>query len=86
AEGVVNSAVGAGVTTANQFSAMVSLCFNIGATNYRASSVLSEHLATHTQNAAAAFLLWNKAHIHGVLQPVAGLTARRTAERDLYLS
>jgi lysozyme len=75
------------VTTGdNQFSAMVALSFNIGAANFRGSTVLREHRAGDAQAAADAFLLWNKARIAGVLQPVPGLTNRRTAERQLYLA
>jgi lysozyme len=85
-EAAVNSAVGDAATTDNQFSAMVVLCFNIGSANYRSSTVLREHLAGNYPAAADAFLLWNKAHVNGVLQVVAGLTNRRTAERTLYLS
>ena len=44
-----------------------------------------EHLARHNRAAAVAFLLWNKACVHGVLQEVKGLTNRRTAGRALYL-
>jgi lysozyme len=86
AESVVESATGNVATTDNQFAAMVALCFNIGSANFRASSILKEHLARNNQAAAAAFLLWNKARVHGVLQEVKGLTIRRTAERALYLT
>jgi lysozyme len=86
AETSVDGAVTAVATTDNQFAAMVSLCYNIGAGNFATSTVLREHLAGQTQAAAEAFLLWNKATINGVLQVVAGLTNRRTAERTLYLT
>ena len=86
AEGAINACIGTAGTTANQFSAMVALCFNIGSGNFRQSTVLKEHLAGRRQEAADAFLMWNKARINGVLQPVAGLTNRRTAERQLYLT
>jgi lysozyme len=65
---------------------MVSLCFNIGSGNFRTSSVLKFHLAGSVDAAADAFLLWDKAHVDGVLQEVAGLLARRQAERALYLT
>ena len=82
----INTSLGGKAATANQFSAMVALCFNIGSGNFRQSSVLREHLAGNTQGAADAFLMWNKARIDGVLTPVKGLTNRRTAERQLYLT
>ena len=85
AEGAVQSGVGDTATTDNQFAAMVSLCYNIGAANFRTSTVLREHRAGSLPAASDAFLLWNKATIGGVLKPVAGLTNRRSAERALYL-
>ncbi|MBS0644383.1 MAG: lysozyme [Acetobacteraceae bacterium] len=85
AEAAVNRGVGSAPTTPNQFAAMVSLCFNIGSGGFADSTVLRQHRAGHFQAAADAFLMWNKATINGVLQPVAGLTRRRTAEKDLYL-
>jgi lysozyme len=84
-ENVVDSATSKAATTDNQFAAMVALCFNIGSANFRSSSVLRDHLAGDYGQAGDAFLLWNKAHVQGRLQPVAGLTNRRRAERDLYL-
>lgn len=86
AEATINATTNPAGTTSNQFSAMVSLCFNIGSANFRASTVLHEHVAGNFPAAANAFLLWNKATINGVLTPVEGLTARRTAERALYLT
>ena len=76
----------AGPAGDNQFAAMVSLCFNIGSANFRGSTVLRQHRAGDHAAAAEAFLLWNKARIQGVLQPVQGLTNRRRAECQLYLS
>ena len=85
AEGVVDDATAEAATGDNQFAAMVALCFNIGSANFRASTVLRDHLAGSNDGAGDAFLLWNKAHVNGALQPVAGLTNRRKAERALYL-
>jgi lysozyme len=84
AEGTVENAVDD--ATDNQFAAMVSLCYNIGAANFRTSTVLRDHRAGSYPAAGDAFLLWNKATIDGVLTPVTGLTNRRTAERALYLA
>jgi GH24 family phage-related lysozyme (muramidase) len=72
--------------TDNEFAAMVSLCYNVGADNFRTSSVLREHCAGRRINAADAFRLWNKARVNGVLTVLAGLTSRREAERSLYLT
>lgn len=68
--------------TPNQFGAMVSLAYNIGAGNFRKSSVLRFHNAGQTDQAADAFKMWNKAG--GQVLP--GLVRRREAERALYLN
>jgi lysozyme len=85
-EAAVDGATSDGETTDNQFSAMVAFAFNVGTANFRQSSLLKEHLAANYQRAADDFLMWNKARINGVLQPVTGLTNRRNAERGLYLT
>jgi len=85
AEDAVGEATANAPTNANQFSAMVSLCYNIGSGNFRDSTMLRKHLLGDNQAAAEAFLLWNKATINGALETVPGLTNRRTAERQLYL-
>jgi GH24 family phage-related lysozyme (muramidase) len=66
--------------TQNQFDALVSLCFNIGPANFARSSVLKFHNGRQFEKAAGAFALWNKA----AGKVLAGLTARRAAERALY--
>jgi len=68
----------------DQFSAMVSLCFNIGPGNFASSSVRRFHNEGNFAAAADSFLLWNKAG--NPLVEMAGLTRRRKAERELYLS
>lgn len=80
----VENATVEAATTDNQFGAMAALCFNIGTGNFRASTVLREHRAGNYAAAAAAFLMWEKAHIDGALRDVAGLAARRQAESALY--
>lgn len=72
-------------TTGNEFSAMVSLAFNIGVGAFRGSTVLRMHRAENKQAAADAFLRWNKAHKDGALIVLPGLTKRREQERALYL-
>jgi lysozyme len=72
-------------TTDNQFSAMVSLAFNIGTGSFKRSSVLSRHRAANYAAAGDAFLMWNKAHVDGSLVILKGLTKRREQERALYL-
>lgn len=72
-------------TTDNQYSAMVSLTFNIGPGAFRGSTVLRRHRGGDYPAAGDAFLLWDKAHVNGALQVVAGLHRRREEERALYL-
>lgn len=62
--------------TQNQFDALYSLCFNIGETNFRKSSVLRKLNAGDYHGAADAFLMWNKPAI---------LTGRRQKERAHFL-
>jgi lysozyme len=68
-------------TNSDQFSAMVSLAYNIGLGNYATSTVLKRHRAGQYAGAANAFLLWKKAG--GKVLP--GLVSRREDERALYL-
>ncbi|HEX5232927.1 MAG TPA: glycoside hydrolase family protein [Bradyrhizobium sp.] len=72
--------------TDNQFSAMVSLTFNVGPAAFRSSSVLRLHLAGDFSAAADAFLEWDKAHVNGALIESAGLLRRRGEEKALYLT
>jgi lysozyme len=68
--------------TGNQNAAMTSLCYNIGPANFAKSSVVRHHNEGHHDQAAAAFLMWNKA----AGKVLAGLTRRREAEKKLYLT
>ena len=78
--------------TANQMAALLSLAYNVGVgahdgkTGDLADSTLIAKLNRgDVQGAADQFLVWNKAHVHGVLQALDGLTTRRRAERTLFL-
>jgi lysozyme len=64
----------------NQFSACVSLCYNIGVGAFRKSSVARFCNAQQWKKAADAFSLWNKAG--GKVLP--GLVRRRAAEAALF--
>lgn len=70
-----------GITTENQFGAMVSLAFNIGVGAFSRSTVLRLHNAGDYEGAARAFGMWVKAG--GRVLP--GLVRRRAAEAALYL-
>lgn len=79
----VNHALGDHVKklNSNQYSACVSLCYNIGGGNFKSSSVVRYIKYGELDVAADKFLLWNKAGGR-VLR---GLTRRRKAERELFL-
>jgi GH24 family phage-related lysozyme (muramidase) len=66
----------------NEWSAMLSLAYNIGSPRFIKSSVLRFHNAGETMRAADAFLLWDKAGG----QVLRGLVRRRQRERTLYLT
>lgn len=66
--------------TDNQFSALVCLAYNIGLGNFGQSTVERCTNARNWDDAARAFLLWNKAG--GIV--LSGLTRRRQAESDLF--
>ena len=68
--------------TGNQFSALASFTFNLGAGNLRSSTLLSKLNRGDHAGAAAEFTRWNRAR--GAVLP--GLTRRREAERDLFLT
>lgn len=68
--------------TQNQFDALVSFAYNLGSQALNQSTLLKLLNAGNTQGAAEEFLRWNKAG--GRVLP--GLTRRREAERELFLS
>jgi len=67
-------------TTPNQFSALLSLGYNVGMGALHRSEVLENHMRGRYNQAAAAFGHWTK--VDGVV--VGGLVRRRQAERKLY--
>ncbi|MBK1616057.1 glycoside hydrolase family 24 [Rubrivivax gelatinosus] len=67
------------------FGALVSFCFNLGAGALQKSTLLKKLNAGDAAAAADQFLVWDKARVDGVLQPLPGLTRRRRAERALFL-
>lgn len=68
--------------TQGQFDALVSFVYNVGAYNFETSHLLTRLKAGDIEGAAAQFERWNRAG-GKVLD---GLTARRAAERELFLS
>lgn len=77
----VNAMVEGAATTSDQFSAIVSLAFNVGLANVAKSTLLKKHKRADFKGAADEFLRWNRAGG----RVLAGLTRRRAAERRLYL-
>lgn len=70
--------------TQHQFDALVSLVFNIGEANF-ASSTLKKLLNKGLYDEVPEQIMrWNKARVDGKLQPVRGLTRRRSAESALF--
>ena len=65
-----------------QFSALVSFAYNVGLDNFRGSSVLKAVNGGDTAAVPRRLLLWNRAG--GRVLP--GLTRRRAAEAELFLS
>jgi len=66
----------------NQFSALVSLCYNIGGGNLKSSTLLRLVNSGDFEAAADEFLKWNKQN----KRVLRGLSERRAKERELFLS
>ena len=62
--------------TQNQYDALYSLCFNIGETNFKKSTVVKKINENDLKGAADAILMWNKPAV---------LQKRRERERALFL-
>ncbi|MGV3345292.1 lysozyme [Enterobacteriaceae bacterium LUAb1] len=78
-EKTINSSVTVPITQ-NQYDALCSLIFNIGAKAFRGSTVLRQLNMNNYTGAADAFLMWKRAGSHADI-----LLARRQRERKLFL-
>jgi lysozyme len=79
--------------TVHEAAALLCLAYNIGVGVHDGikgdladSTLLEKFNAGAVDAAAEQFLVWNKAHVNGVLQTLPGLTVRREAERALFLT
>ena len=69
-----------------QLSALTSISFNVGVDAIAKSTLVRKINAGDYAGAANEFLRWDKADMRGRLVQMPGLTRRRSAERDLFLS
>jgi len=68
--------------TQNQFDALVSFCYNVGAGSLKSSTLLKKVNANpNDETISLEFMKWNK----GGGKVLKGLTERRKAEADLYV-
>lgn len=67
-----------------QFDALVSFVYNLGAANFKSSTLLKKLNAGDYAAVPAQLMRWNKARVGGKLQPLTGLTRRRSAEAALF--
>lgn len=81
------------IPTVHQAAALISLAYNVGVGAHDGvkgdladSTLLAKFNGGDIKDAADQFLVWNKAHVDGVLEVLAGLTARRKDERSLFLT
>ncbi|MEN9566113.1 MAG: hypothetical protein RLZZ69_1309 [Cyanobacteriota bacterium] len=69
-----------------QLSAVISLAYNVGVDGIKSSTLVEKINAEDYVGAADEFLRWDKANMQGVLLQMPGLTRRRAAERQLFLT
>lgn len=69
-----------------QLSALTSIAFNVGVNNIKNSTLVQKINNQDYAGAADEFLRWDKANLQGALVQMPGLTRRRSAERQLFLS
>ena len=70
--------------TQGQFDALVSFVFNLGAGNFKSSTLLKRLNAGRYDECPEQIMRWNKARVDGKLQPLRGLTRRRAAEAAIF--
>jgi len=65
----------------NQYSSLLSFCYNVGIGNFKSSTLLKLLNSGDCIGASEQFIRWNKANG----KPLNGLTKRRIAEKELFL-
>ena len=70
--------------TQEQFDALVSFAFNVGAGNFESSTLLEKLNAGHPEQVPTQLKRWNKVTINGQKVPSKGLTRRRGREAKLF--
>jgi lysozyme len=71
----------------NQFDALASFIYNVGGSNFRASTLLKKVNANpEDENIKVQFSRWNKATVNGKRIALKGLTKRRNEEAYLYFT
>lgn len=84
---IAESAIHGSVTvplSQNQYDALVSFVFNVGADAFRRSTLLKYINSRQHRKAADEFLEWNRMTIAGKKVEISGLTNRRLAEKVLF--
>lgn len=71
--------------TQSQYDALVSFVYNVGVAAFARSTLKKALNGAEYRRAGDEFLRWNKIRKNGVLVESPGLTARRSAERILFL-
>lgn len=68
----------------NQYDAIGSFVFNLGAGSFAGSTLLKKLNVKDYEGASKEFIRWNKGRVKGVLVEMPGLTRRRLAEQKLF--
>ena len=68
----------------NQYDAIGSFIFNLGAGSFAGSTLLKKLNAKDYEGASKEFIRWNKGRVKGALVEMPGLTRRRLAEQKLF--
>ena len=72
--------------TQSMFDALCCFTYNVGSSRFANSTLLKDLNGSKYLDAASGFLQYDKATIKGVLTSVEGLTRRRIAEKNLFLT